>query len=223
MSSRYGSAFRPAISPDGKWLTYGSRQEAETGLRIRELASGEEKWLAYPIQRDDQESLAAMDVLPGYSFTPDSKAVVLSYGGEIWRVPVDGTAPAKIPFSVDARVAVGPRLQFDYPIEDSPSFTIKQIRDAVPSPDGKRIAFTALDRLYVADLPGGSPRRVTDRDIGEYFPTWSPDGTALAYATWDGEGGHIMRANLSRSRSTPSSPTSAPSSSGCPPPAAISP
>jgi hypothetical protein len=33
-----------------------------------------------------------MDVLPGYSFTPVSIAVVISYGGEIWRVPVDGAA-----------------------------------------------------------------------------------------------------------------------------------
>jgi Tol biopolymer transport system component len=196
MSSRYGSAFRPALSPDGKWLTYGSRHDAETGLRIRDLASGEEKWLAFPIQRDDQESVANMDALPGYSFTPDSKAVVISYGGEIWRVPVDGTAAVKIPFTVNAQVAVGPRLNFDYPISDSATFTVKQIRDAVPSPDGRRIAFTALDRLYVADLAGGAPRRVSDRDIAEYFPTWSPDGTAIAYATWDGAGGHIMRANL---------------------------
>jgi Tol biopolymer transport system component len=196
MSSRYGSAFRPALSPDGKWITYGSRHDAETGLRVRELASGEERWLAFPIQRDDQESVANMDVLPGYSFTPDSKAVVISYGGEIWRVPVDGAAATKIPFTVDAQVAVGPRLRFDYPIEDAPTFTVKQIRDAVPSPDGKRIAFTALDRLYVTDLAGGTPRRVSDQEIGEYFPTWSPDGSAVAYATWDGEGGHIMRANL---------------------------
>ncbi|HEX7024732.1 MAG TPA: amidohydrolase, partial [Gemmatimonadales bacterium] len=196
MSSRFGSAFRPALSPDGKWITYGSRHDAETGLRIRELASGEEKWLAFPIQRDETESIANMDVLPGYSFTPDSKAVIISYGGEIWRVPVDGTAATKIPFSVDAQVAVGPRLAFDYRIEDTPTFTVKQIRDAVPSPDGRRIAFTALDRLYVMDLAGGTPRRVTDREVGEYYPTWSPDGTAVAYATWDGDGGHIMRANL---------------------------
>ncbi|HTL04531.1 MAG TPA: amidohydrolase family protein [Gemmatimonadales bacterium] len=196
MSSRYGSAFRPALSPDGKWITFGSRHDAETGLRIRELASGEEKWLAFPIQRDEQESVANMDVLPGYSFTPDSKAVVISYGGEIWRVPVDGTAAAKIPFSVDAQVAVGPRLKFDYPVSDSASFTVKQIRDAVPSPDGKRIAFTALDRVYVMDLAGGTPRRVSAAEIGEYYPTWAPDGSAIAYATWDGEGGHIMRANL---------------------------
>ena len=34
MSSRYGSAFRPALSPDGTWLAYGSRHDAETGTNV---------------------------------------------------------------------------------------------------------------------------------------------------------------------------------------------
>ena len=99
-TSRYGNGIRPAVSPDGKWLVYGSREGQQTGLRIRELASGEEKWLAFPVQRDNIESVPDLDFLPGYSFTPDGLAIVLSYGGELWRVPVNGTAPAKIPFSV---------------------------------------------------------------------------------------------------------------------------
>jgi Tol biopolymer transport system component/imidazolonepropionase-like amidohydrolase len=197
MSSRYGSAFRPALSPDGKWLAYGTRHDAETGLVLRELASGEERWLAYPIQRDDQEARASMDVLPGYSFTPDSRAVVISYGGEIWRVPIDGGAPARIPFTVSAEVAVGPEVRFDYPVDDSATFTLKQIRDAVPSPDGTRIAFSALDRLYVMALADGTPRRLTDREVGEYQPTWSPDGSAIAYVTWDEREGNIMRVRAS--------------------------
>ncbi len=193
MSSRYGSAFRPALSPDGNWITYGTRHDAETGLVLRELATGEERWLAYPIQRDEQESYASMDVLPGYSFTPDSRAVVISYGGGMWRVPVDGSDPTEIPFSVNAEVAVGPEVKFEYPIEDTPTFTVKQIRDAVPSPDGRKLAFTALDRLYVMDLPNGTPRRLTRQQVGEYYPTWSPDGAAIAYVTWDDNQGHIMR------------------------------
>ncbi len=193
MSSRYGSAFRPALSPDGDWLTYGTRHDTETGLVLRELDTGEERWLAYPIQRDEQESVANMDVLPGYSFTPDSREVVISYGGGIWRVPIDGSDATEIPFTVNAEVAVGPEVEFEYPIEDGPTFTARQIRDAKPSPDGSRIAFSALDRLYVMDLPDGTPQRLTSANVGEFHPVWSPDGASIAYVTWDDAEGHVMR------------------------------
>jgi Tol biopolymer transport system component len=69
----YGSAFRPMLSPDGQWLVYGNRRDAQTGLRVRNLATGDERWLAYPIQRDDMESRFTRDLLPGSSFTPDSR------------------------------------------------------------------------------------------------------------------------------------------------------
>src|SRR3989475_614526 len=70
----YGGAMRPVLSPDGKWLVYATRHDAETGLRLRNLASGDEQWLVYPVQRDDQESRFTRDLMPGSSFTPDSKA-----------------------------------------------------------------------------------------------------------------------------------------------------
>lgn len=202
MSSRYGSAVRPTLSPDGKWLVYGSRYEDKTGLRIRDLATGDERWLAYPTQRDEMESRAPMDALPGMSFTPDSKELVASYGNKLWRVAVDGSGQQEIPFRVQAQVEVGPELAFHYPISDSSTFTARQIRDGVPSPDGKQLAFVAMDKLYVMDWPGGTPRRVSTFDAIEAEPAWSPDGKALAFVTWTEQGGRLHKATLTPGRPT---------------------
>ena len=194
-TSRYGSAFRPTISPDGAWLVYGTRHEDRTGLRLRELASGDERWLAYPIQRDDQESVAGADVLPGMSFTPDSSEVVVSYGGKLWRVPIaEDAEPIPVPFRVQTELDMGPELAFEYPVDDRVRFPVRQIRDAAPSPDGTTLAFAALDRLYVRPIPEGEPRRLTELDLVEAQPAWSPDGAWIAFVTWSSEaGGHLYK------------------------------
>jgi len=197
MTNRYGSAFRPAVSPDGKWLVYGTRHETQTGLIIRDLETGTERWLAYPVQRDEQESRASMDVLPGYAWTPDSRSIIGSWGGEIWRVGIDGGAPVKIPFTADVRLTVGANVHVDYRVDTTATYPARQIRNPVVSPDGRRVVFTALDRLYVADLPNGTPRRIDPTEVGQYHPVWSPDGRSVAWVTWaDGVGGQIMRAEL---------------------------
>jgi len=193
VTSRYGSGFTPVLSKDGKWMVYGSRFEDKTGLVIRDLANGDERWLAYPVQRDDQESIATMGVLPGMSFTPDSKFLVAAFGGKIHKLPVDGGAPQDIPFSVDLRLELGPQLSFKYPIADTAYGLATQIRDAVPSPDGKRLAFTVLDRLYVMDYPKGTPKRLTNNSFTEAQPVWSRDGKSIVFVTWAPQGGQIWK------------------------------
>jgi Tol biopolymer transport system component len=197
ITSRYGSAFTPTLSKDGKWMVYGTRWEEKTGLVIRDLKTGEERWLAYPVQRDDQESIAPQGVLPAMAFTPDSKNVIASYGGKIWKIPTESGNPQEIPFEVDVNLAMGPRLYFNYEIKDTTVALANQIRGGVPSPDGKKLAFTALDRLYVMDYPDGEPRRITKNNFAEAMPTWSPDGSQLAFITWEENiGGNLYKATV---------------------------
>jgi len=188
----YGSGMRPVLSSDGKWLVYATRYDAETGLRLRDMASGDEKWLVYPVTRDDQESRFTRDLYPGYSFTPDNQALIVSFGGKLHRVAVPSGQVTDIPFTAKVEQQLGPMVHLPIRV-DTGQVLVRQIRNATPSPDGKRLAFSALDRLYVMDLPNGTPRRITSDTVKEQVPAWSPDGQWLAYVTWTDQGGALNK------------------------------
>jgi len=192
ITSAPGSAFRPVISPDGSKMVFGTRQDTETGLRVRDLASGEEKWLKYPVQRDDQESAATRDVLPGFSFTPDSKDIIVSYGGKIHRVQISTGEASDIPFTAKVSQDLGPELKFASRVEEGP-VKARLIQTPSESPDGKHIIFSSLTHLYKMDTPGGKASRLTASNAREFQPAWSPDGQWIAYATWDDNGGDLWK------------------------------
>jgi len=121
------------------------------------------------------------------------QVVITTWDGKLWKVPVAGGSPVEIPFQVDVVQALGPAVRFEYPIPDSATFTIKQIRDATPSPDGRRLAFVALDRLYVMDYPNGTPKRLTNSTLGEFEPSWSPMGNGSSTRRGAGDGGHVYK------------------------------
>ncbi len=200
-------AFRPMPSPDGRWLAYATRYDAREALRLRDLETGEEHWLVMDVQRDESQGggLRDRDVYPGGAWTPDSQVLITSYGGKIMRVSVPSGEAAEIPFTARIQQDLGPLVKFDYPIDDS-VLTVSQIRGARLSPDGGRLAFSALDRLWTAPLPDpagtqteGYPvirdaRRLTASTDVEHGAAWSPDGRYVAYVTWnDSVGGDIWR------------------------------
>jgi imidazolonepropionase-like amidohydrolase/Tol biopolymer transport system component len=199
-------AYRPMPSPDGRWLVYATRHDGRTALKLRDLRTGTEQWLRMDVQADASRSWATLDVYPGSAFTPDSRALITSSGGKIRRIEIPSGAETVIPFEAEVEQALGPLAKFEYPIDDS-LLTVRQVRGARLSPDGKRVVFAALDRLWIADLPpasaeplGGAPevirtaRRLTAAEVVEHGPAWSPDGRWIAYVTWsDREGGQLYR------------------------------
>jgi hypothetical protein len=192
ITEAHGSAFRPVLSPDGTRLVYGTRIDNETGLRIRDLARGEERWLKLPVQRDEQESRFTRDLIPGYAFTPDGRSVLAAYGGKIHRLDVRTGADQVIPFTARVSQPVGSRLNFPVRVDDGP-VRARLIQGPAPSPDGKRLAFSALTHLHLMDLPEGTPRRLSAEGAREFHPGWSPDGKWLAYVSWSPEGGHLWK------------------------------
>ena len=184
-----GSGMRPALSPDGKWLVYATRNDSLTALRIRDLATGDEHWLAPNVQRDDQESRFSRDLVPPYTFTPDSKSVIAAHHGHFWKIDVADGKQTMIPFTAEVDQMIAGAIKGEYPVNDS-TLNVRQIRSPVTSPDGKRLAFVALDKLWMIDLPAGKAKRVTaTANLGEFSPAWSPDGKYLAYVTWNEAGG----------------------------------
>lgn len=193
ITNAQGSAMRPVISPDGKHMVYATRFETGTALRVRELATGDERWLVHPVTRDDQESRASRDTMPGYAFMPDGKSLVVPIDGRIKSVDFATGAVTDIPFSAKVEAEIGPRVYFENRIDDSDKVKVRLVRWPALSPDGKRVAFTALNKLWVMDLPSGTPRRLTKLSEGEFMPAWSRDGRHIAFVTWSPRGGNIYR------------------------------
>ena len=193
-TNEVGSAMRPEISPDGNWLAYGTRNNADESLMLRDMATGDTRMLIPKIQRDDQESRPNRDVLPTYSFTPDGKSIIIGHHGHFWRADVATGKETMIPFTADVDMMIGGPTKETYTFNDS-VLTVHQIRDVAPSPDNKRLAFVELDRIWTMDLPGGTPKRLApSENLGEFQPAWSPDGQYIAYVTWnDVDGGTVSR------------------------------
>lgn len=188
-----GSAMRPVLSRDGKQLVYAARHNGQTGLRLRALDSGEDRWLAYPVQRDEQEAMPTRDVMPGYNFTPDGKALILSYGGKIQRLDIETGQAREIPFSAQVNLDIGPDLHVQQKNATGP-VRARVIQTPRQSPDGRTAVFSALGKLYLLNLqPDAAPRRLTSAAEAEFHPNWSADGRWITYVSGSAKGGHIWK------------------------------
>ncbi len=179
-----GGAARPTISRDGKKLAFVKRVRTKSVLFIQDLETGEE-WPIYDqLNKDQQEAWALFGVYPNFSWMPNNYEIVFWSGGKINKIDVKSLAVTNIPFTANVNIDLAETVHFNNKIETE-TFTPKMIRNAVTSPDGKYILFSALGHLYKKSLPNGESQRLTNSKDFEFEPTFSPNGAEIVYVTWN--------------------------------------
>lgn len=185
-----GGSVRPTPSPDGKSIAFVRREMGRSKLYVKDLVSGAERKVYDALDQDVQETWAVTGVYPNMAWTPDSRSIVFWAGGKLRRVNGDGGGAAIIPFRIsDTRGVIdAPHPQIAVAPE---RFETKMPRFAAVSPDGARVVFETLGKLWIRDVAGGTPRRLTsggDAAALEMFPSWSRDGRSIVYVQWTDDG-----------------------------------
>ena len=193
-----GGAVRPTPSPDGRSLAFIRRIGTKTVLMIRDLRTGAERPVFDGLDKDQMETWTVHGAYPAFSWTPDSKRIVITYAGKLWSLDASTGAPTEIPFTAEVSQRITDALHFDYPIDDE-SFRARMIRWPTISPDGGTLVFQAVGHIYQMALPDGRPRRITEGAAHEFAPALSPDGRWITFVTWNADdGGSVWKARLPR-------------------------
>ncbi len=199
-----GGAVRPTPSPDGRYLAFVRRIRAVSALWIKDLKSGAERPVYKPLDDDMQETWGVQGMYPNVAWTPDAAAIIFWAGGKIHRLDLESGQVTEIPFHVKDKRTVIEAVRFQHDVAPD-VFHTKMVRFPVVAPDGRRVVFESLGKLWVKDLPDGKPRRLTRDETGarELFPAFSRDGRHVVFVRWsDTELGsvRIVRATGGRAR-----------------------
>lgn len=121
----------------------------------------------------------ADEIIEAPNWTPDGRELVFNAGGELWRIPADGSAA---PTKIDTA-----------PLADLNN-------DHVLSPDGQTIYVSSDDsHLYAVPIGGGIPRRISNTHANKhhyYLHGISPDGSTLSYVAVEQDAAGKRRVNL---------------------------
>jgi len=196
VSADLGTFQYGVISPDGHWWCYVSDSLNRKSVFVLDLLTHTRRTLIPDIFEPGHRyewSLA----IQHYCFSPDSRTLFIGFRGKIHRIDVQSGHDQIVPFTARVRSDLGPRRYHTYRVNDD-AVNVKYVRSVSARPDGKQIVFSALNKIYLMDLPCGKPHRVATQPFNQFQPAYSPDGKWVAYVSWcDTTGGQLWRVPVS--------------------------
>ena len=124
----------------------------------------------------------AMDAYPFPATWLSPSELVFTGDGKIIHADLNAKSETAIPFSADFHVNRPPYAHKAYNFDATTSRPVKGIWAPALSPDGRTVAFVALNQLYLMRI-GGKPVALTHDTYFKQGPAWSPDGKTLAYVS----------------------------------------
>jgi outer membrane protein OmpA-like peptidoglycan-associated protein len=171
-TSRFSGAGRnnwfPMVSPDFTRVAFWSTSNGSYELWVYTLADEKLQQLTFFNQKVSQAHLQNFNLHNAPAWSPDGKRIIFSHGASLWSVDAQG-------FNLETVLADG--------VYYAPAL----------SPDGKLLAYVSerdqARNLYVRRLSTNEEWPVTAFPFTHQAgsPSWSPDGTLLAFALAAGE------------------------------------
>lgn len=180
---------RPKLSPDGSWLVFGESQPDGTIIKAKSLVDGSVRVLHNKSALRTQAFRAHADFYPDFTFTPDSRFVIVAIDGGLKRIEIQSGSASTIHFSACIDRIVSRRVRPKQHQAEKDVKTPRHLRWTNVLAGQQEVIFSAIGSLWRAKLGDGSASRLTDAVEREYAPSVSRDARDLVYVSWTDEMG----------------------------------
>lgn len=170
-----GRVDAPSFSPSGKLVSFV--QFAGTGTFVdgaQLMVTGTDGSAVYTGR--------AEDAFPFPATWLSETELVYTGSGHVLRADLATKTEAAIPFTAGFSSVRPQYARKAYHFDSVEPRVVKGIYAPALSPDGKQVAFVALNQLWLMKI-GSAPVALTNDTFYKQGPAWSPDGKTLAYVT----------------------------------------